>query len=281
MRWLRYDLARGDDEDLQARLPDDSPAWSRLAEGLRLAHEEPCAPLRAREMIVGWVASHGPCHDHVDRGAAHERIIRMAHEQAFEEVPDGQEVEAIWADAHARWESTRRAVRARVGGGGGRQGVWQLRLASESIELRHVIRERTGSRPPGPGVVPSLSTPPSGQEEPDRVTQSRIVETTDTTENNPPFLGIDTSAPQRDHDPAAVADRSPTAVEGMTANVVDVSVPRYVAARGFVPATVSRGVALARDTYVGRAGRSTHRQKLSPTGPPPGRARSPPPPTTP
>ena len=153
VRWLGYELTRGD-EDLQAHLPDDSPAWSKLADGLRLAHETSCAPLRAREMIVGWIAALGPSYDHVDRGAAHARITRMARELAYEEVPDGQEVEVLWADAHARWGRNRSAVRARMGGcrGGrtGRECVRRLRHASATIDLQVIDDEPTGSRPPGP-----------------------------------------------------------------------------------------------------------------------------------
>jgi hypothetical protein len=102
--WLGYriGLSRGEPS---IRIADR--AWKRLRMHFEEAHCKPAPPLRAVEIIRGWLGYLGPCYSHEDKGTILDRVREMAAVQAFDELPSVQELESWWSAAHARWQRLR------------------------------------------------------------------------------------------------------------------------------------------------------------------------------
>jgi hypothetical protein len=78
-------------------------AWQILAMRLAAAHLKPDSPIRAAQIIQGWLAYRGPCFPFPDQLLVVRRVRQIAAEQAFDEVPHETRLIEIWNAAHARW----------------------------------------------------------------------------------------------------------------------------------------------------------------------------------
>jgi retron-type reverse transcriptase len=104
--WLGYSL-RQIQGSLVAELPEEGQAWIRLEVALRRAHERAGAALRARELILGWLAQQGPCFASTDRRRVYRKIEHLARSVSFTELPTRDIMERSWSWAHLRWEELR------------------------------------------------------------------------------------------------------------------------------------------------------------------------------
>jgi retron-type reverse transcriptase len=89
-------------------------AWDSLAEKLEQDQEKDCSPIRANQTIMGWVNQLGPCFDSTDLTQTYARIVTLAHNQAFDEVPSMEQVRRHWRSAYMRWLHVRRHIDQRV-----------------------------------------------------------------------------------------------------------------------------------------------------------------------
>lgn len=74
-------------------------AWDKLELRLVTDHAFPQAPLRAVQILGGWIDQMGPAFAFEDRPAVLDRIRAIAAGQAFEEVPSPEELLRRWSDA--------------------------------------------------------------------------------------------------------------------------------------------------------------------------------------
>ncbi len=114
VEWMGFRIT-GTRHRLCLRLTENS--MDGLAEGLWLAHDAPDAPLRAIEVIKGWVAAKGPCYKDVDHEETYGRIQAIAHERAFDEILSQPDLKESWQRAYARWGKLRAAHHAALLGG--------------------------------------------------------------------------------------------------------------------------------------------------------------------
>lgn len=82
-------------------------AWWKLEEHLAEAHLHPDAPLRAHEIVLGWLTYLAPAFAAEDPPAVVERVRRVAAAAAFDELPRCSELIGAWSAAHARWHRVR------------------------------------------------------------------------------------------------------------------------------------------------------------------------------
>jgi len=104
--WLGFMIGHGGDR-LAVRLADD--CWDELHEHLALAHTEPDAPLRAVASINGWVDQMGPAYSITDRQHDCQRVIDIAHQHGFDEIPGLQDLLDRYQESYARWSKLRQA----------------------------------------------------------------------------------------------------------------------------------------------------------------------------
>jgi hypothetical protein len=109
--WLGYRLLR-DGDGLKANLTEE--AWQSLSQSLELCHTKHGSPLRAREIILGWISQLGPCYLSTDLNQAYARISELANTLAFDEIPSKEGIRRHWHQAHTRWEDCRRAQRKKL-----------------------------------------------------------------------------------------------------------------------------------------------------------------------
>lgn len=114
--WLGYRLWM---RDGRLHVGIGSKSWNRLAEKVARVHAEPQAPLRARDAIAGWVGQLGACFEAEDRPAVYRRVLALAREQAFEELPSEAEFLGDWERAYVRFYHLRRVVWLPCQPGGG------------------------------------------------------------------------------------------------------------------------------------------------------------------
>jgi hypothetical protein len=113
--WLGFGIT-GTDGDLQLRLDrSESPGGlaSDLRDKLLRLHRKPDAPLRAWQAIKNLVSQAGPCYPHTDRKRFYAVVARVAHEAAFDEIPDFKAIEQCWSAAHGRWRRLLDAIAAK------------------------------------------------------------------------------------------------------------------------------------------------------------------------
>jgi hypothetical protein len=103
--WLGYRLCRNKG-GLEVSLTERS--WKRLSERLELCHEKDFSSKRAVETILGWVSQMGPCLPTTDVDRAYARIVSLAKDLAFDELPSKEEVTRSWHQAYKRWERCRK-----------------------------------------------------------------------------------------------------------------------------------------------------------------------------
>jgi hypothetical protein len=101
---LGYRLCRGEG-GLKVSLTERS--WKRLSEKLELCHEKDCSSVRAVETVLGWVGQMGPCLPATDVDGAYARVVSLAKDLAFDELPTKEEVTRSWRLAYLRWERCR------------------------------------------------------------------------------------------------------------------------------------------------------------------------------
>jgi ribonuclease HI len=100
--WLGFEVAEGA-SGLEVRIAE--AAWDKLAELLERAHTRPAGPLRAAEIVSGWMDQQGPCLPHEEGDQVIARVDSVAREMAFDELPDAEELLTRWRRAHARWNA--------------------------------------------------------------------------------------------------------------------------------------------------------------------------------
>jgi RNA-directed DNA polymerase len=83
-------------------------SWNGLKDGLEQAHTKPDSPIRAIEMIEGWVGQLGPCRPFLDIPAFFARIATLASGLAFDEFPSLERIVALLDDAYGRWDYIRK-----------------------------------------------------------------------------------------------------------------------------------------------------------------------------
>jgi RNA-directed DNA polymerase len=98
--WLGYRLRRAEG-GLEVLLTERS--WKRLSERLELCHEKDCSTIRAVETILGWVSQMGPCLPTTDVDKAYARVVSLAKDLAFDELPPIEGVRRSWRLAYLRW----------------------------------------------------------------------------------------------------------------------------------------------------------------------------------
>jgi hypothetical protein len=87
-------------------------AWERLSEQLARTHLAADAPLRANDIVRGWIGQMGPCYSREDRPETYRRIHDTARELAFEEIPGVPELRSLWQASNARWSKCREQIKA-------------------------------------------------------------------------------------------------------------------------------------------------------------------------
>jgi len=78
-------------------------AFEQLSHHLAECHLEDLAPLRARQVVSGWLAAMAPCYSFEDHAAVLANVKALAAQQAFDELPPIHELIQGWSAAHARW----------------------------------------------------------------------------------------------------------------------------------------------------------------------------------
>jgi RNA-directed DNA polymerase len=109
--WLGYRIGL---EAGRATVRVGERAWSRLGFQLAKAHLLPASPIRATQIIRGWLTYLGPCLAHEDRPAVLARLRKTASVFAFDEIPDHRQLGGIWSAAHARWSRLSAAEAAKL-----------------------------------------------------------------------------------------------------------------------------------------------------------------------
>ena len=103
--WLGFDITSGRD-GLEMRLTDKT--WNSLRQQLELTHTETNSPLKANEVLSGWIDQLGPCYSWCDRQAVYARLESIAQELAYDENPTREALEYRWKGAYGRWHTIRR-----------------------------------------------------------------------------------------------------------------------------------------------------------------------------
>jgi Reverse transcriptase (RNA-dependent DNA polymerase) len=103
--WLGFELSKGESG---LRVSITESAWKSLAERLELAHTKDGSPLRAIDTIKGWISQMGTCFSHTNISRAYARIVSLARNLGFEEIPSLGEVSESWQLAHIQWSQCRR-----------------------------------------------------------------------------------------------------------------------------------------------------------------------------
>ena len=103
--WLGY-LVDCRDEQFRVRIGED--AWVKLRDELALQHEGSDAPLKANQIVRGWISQSGPTFSFEDRDVVCRRIKKTCDDLAFDEIDDSATLNGLWQRAHARWLKCRR-----------------------------------------------------------------------------------------------------------------------------------------------------------------------------
>ncbi|HHZ61164.1 MAG TPA: Retron-type reverse transcriptase [Dehalococcoidia bacterium] len=104
-KWLGY-LVDCRDEQFRVRIGED--AWVKLRDKLALTHEGSDAPLKANQIVRGWISRSGPTFSFEDRDVVCRRIKKTCDDLAFDEIDDSATLNGLWQRAHAQWLKCRR-----------------------------------------------------------------------------------------------------------------------------------------------------------------------------
>ena len=113
VEWIGFAIRKGS-EGMEYRPTGRN--WNRLREHLEICHTKPGAPILAIKTIEGWLGYLGPCCPFLDETAVHARIVTLASELAFEEVPSLERVSFALEHAHRRWTAIEGNTPARIQG---------------------------------------------------------------------------------------------------------------------------------------------------------------------
>ena len=105
IEWLGYEIGKGE-RDLRVVHKKDS--LDNLEDALIFAHEEPRAPLRANEIILGWISQQGAAYGERIASETLERIRILAKHQSFEDIPVFAELKEAWARSSLLYKDARR-----------------------------------------------------------------------------------------------------------------------------------------------------------------------------
>lgn len=147
--WLGYGL-RVADNQLQVELTDRT--WRQLERRLLECHTKPDPPVRAVEVLRGWVGQLGPAYPSSDHRQVHARVTRVAVTHGFEELPPYEEFLGWWEDAHSKWERRRRCA-------GADDRDRRLSRGSARAEAARADSGPTPCGPPERGGSPGTSSP--------------------------------------------------------------------------------------------------------------------------
>jgi retron-type reverse transcriptase len=111
VQWIGFAIRKGP-EGMEYRPTERN--WYRLREHLEMCHTKPGAPIRAIDTIVGWLEHLGPCAPFLDATATQARIVTLASELAFEEVPSLERVSLLMEHAHRGWTTIKGKIPARL-----------------------------------------------------------------------------------------------------------------------------------------------------------------------
>jgi hypothetical protein len=100
LTWLGYSVRR-EANRLTIRISDR--AWDQLDLGFAKTHLQPASPLRAIEVVLGWIAQLGPCYQFEDPKAVFTHIRAVAAAQAFDELPSDEILSEQWRSAETDW----------------------------------------------------------------------------------------------------------------------------------------------------------------------------------
>lgn len=76
---------------------------------MELAHEEPDLPRLVIDVVNGWIDQLGPCYEHVNRSRECKRIVQIATEYGFPEIPSAEAIRFRWLQAYLRWAKLAKA----------------------------------------------------------------------------------------------------------------------------------------------------------------------------
>jgi hypothetical protein len=79
-------------------------SWARLRNHFEMAHKKPDSPLRAIDVVNGWIDQLGPVYEHVNRSRECARIEKLAAEYGFDEIPCRSALRFRWMQAQMRWK---------------------------------------------------------------------------------------------------------------------------------------------------------------------------------
>jgi retron-type reverse transcriptase len=103
--WLGFHLSQGTDQ-LVIQLTEK--IWNQLGYHLELTHTKPDSPLRAVEVVMGWVDQLGPCYSWSIPHEVHARVVSFMRELAFDELYFTEEELLLrWKKAWKRWMQIR------------------------------------------------------------------------------------------------------------------------------------------------------------------------------
>ncbi len=97
--WLGYRIGL---EDGTPVVRISERAWQKLSDRLSAAYLTPLPPIRAEQIIRGWLGYLGPCYAYENRAIAIDRVRDIASQLVFDEIPCAGELERFWSAAHAR-----------------------------------------------------------------------------------------------------------------------------------------------------------------------------------
>lgn len=100
VHWLGFEL-RCSGDDIVIKI--SQAAWEKLNWHLQKCHLLPAAPLRARQVIRGWLNYLGPAYPHENHAVILHAVRQTALGYAFDEIPSDDAFLNDWRAAHARW----------------------------------------------------------------------------------------------------------------------------------------------------------------------------------
>jgi Reverse transcriptase (RNA-dependent DNA polymerase) len=105
--WLGFEIRGG---KKRLRFGISNARWDNLAAGLDRAHEAGDAPLKARQVVQGWLEGIAPCFPNRGRRTVIDRISTIAVDRAFDELPAAHHLLGHWKAKFQRWNGRRSAV---------------------------------------------------------------------------------------------------------------------------------------------------------------------------
>ena len=106
LEWLGYDLSFS---RTKLAIGINGRSWTQLQYRLELAHLGPCPPVRAAQIVRGWLVQMGPCYPNVNAKATIRRMVKVASELGFDELDSKRSLLQQWQLAYGRWIRVQRS----------------------------------------------------------------------------------------------------------------------------------------------------------------------------